>query len=299
MKLSLCIGDLELRFGIERAFEMAKNAGFEAIDFNIDGYWRGDAEGLSKMRCYGMTDDEMRIYYKPITDAAKKYGLTIQQTHSIYATNAFFTNREDFDKITKKNIFETARLGAKYTVIHPPRTSARIYDEDYENNYAVSLEFYRSLIPDLKKHGVIAAIEPLYTTDADKNVRPSVCSRAEEINSLINDLGSEHFCCCADLGHLALVANDTGDSVGNAIRKFGKNLKVIHAHDINKNHDAHTKPFTYGIMDWVDIAKALKDINYEGTFNLEVGNNYYGAYPDEMIPESLRHMAEIAKYIIK
>ena len=298
MKLSLCTGELELRFGFERAFEMIKNAGFDALDFNIDGYWRGEAEKLKEMRCYGMTEDEMREYYSKICGYAQTYGLEVGQTHSMFGVTPFFNDRESYEKIIKKNIFETHLLGCRRTVVHPIKTPPRIFDEGYDECYKMNLEFYRSLIPTLEKYDVKAAIEPMYTYDAERNVRPTVCSRPEEILSYINDLGSDRFCSCPDLGHLQLVSLDTGNTVGDALRKLGGTVEIIHAHEVTKNLDAHTKPYTYGGMDWNDIGKALSDIGYRGNFNFEIGNNYFALYPDELIPEALRHLAEIGRYII-
>ena len=62
--------------------------------------------------------------------------------------------------------------------------------------------------------------------------------------------------------------------------------------------DRHTAPFTYpGVMDWEDIASAMREIGYEGTVNFEIGGNFYNCYSDRMMPEALRHLAEIGKFL--
>ena len=299
MKLSVCTGELELRFGIERSFEMIKNAGFDAVDFNLVGNWNGTQEETQKMRCYGMSEFEIRKYFEKIRGAAEKYGLEVGQTHSIYGTRGFFTDRETYEKITISNIFQTHLLGCSHTVIHPIKTPARILDEGYDECYRLNIEFYRSIIPYLDKYNVKAAIEPMWAFDAQRNIRSTVCSRPEEILSLIEDLGGEHFCACPDFGHIELVKSDTGNTVGDVLRKLGKTVEIVHAHEITKNLDAHTKPYTYGGMDWDDIGTALKEIDYKGNLNFEIGNNYFSLYPDNLIPDALRHLSEIGKSIVK
>ena len=204
-----------------------------------------------------------------------------------------------FMDVTRKNILATRVLHSKYTVIHPLNLPGRIVDEGYDACHAENLEFFRSLIPDLEKNGVKIALEPMWVRDAEKNIRSCVCSRPEEILQFLDELGTEHFCACPDLGHIALTARDTGDTPGGAIRKLGGATKIIHAHEVTKNLDAHTKPYTYsGVMDWADIGAALREVGYEGTFNFEIGANYYKPYPDGLVPEALRHLAAIGKSIV-
>lgn len=298
MKISICQGDLEARFGLEKAFKMMKEAGFDAVDFGLMGYWRGTDEEIKNFRGYGKTLEEKREYYLGIKEIADRNGIEIGQTHAIFGNPGFLKNRELYEEFTRENIWATHLLGCKYTVIHPIATPGRIYDEKYDECHKLNLEFYRSLIPELEKYDVKIAIEPMWVYDAEKNIRPTVCSRPEEILQFIEELGSEHFCSCPDLGHFALTAKDTGDTVGGALRKLGGAVEVIHAHEITDNLDTHTKPFTYGSMDWKDIGAAIREIGYEGNFNFEVGGSYLKHYPDNLVPEALRHLAEIGKAIV-
>lgn len=300
MKLSVCTGYLEARFGYERAFEMIKNAGFDALDYNIDDWWDGSDEKIKTLHCFGKSEDEIYEYYGKRYECAKALGLEVGQTHSVFGPKAYLEHRDIYMDVTRKNILATSVLHSKYTVIHPIITPGRIVDEKYDECHELNLEFFRSLIPDLAKHGVKLAIEPMWARDAEKNIRACVCSRPEEILQFLDELGEEHFCACPDLGHIELTKADTGDTVGGVIRKLGSATKIIHAHEITKNLDAHTKPYTYaGVMDWADIGAALHEVGYDGTFNFEVGGNYYAPYTDSLMPEALRHLAEIGKSIVK
>lgn len=299
MKLSVCTGYLEERFGYERAFEMIKNAGFDALDYNIDDWWDGSDEKLLKLNCYGKSEDEICEYYGKRYEFARSVGLEIGQTHSVFGPKAYLERNDIYMDITRKNILATSVLHSKYTVIHPIITPGRMADDKYDECHAENLKFFTSLIPDLAKHGVKLAIEPMWARDAERNIRATVCSRPEEILQFLDELGTEHFCACPDLGHIALTKADTGDTVGGALRKLGGATKIIHAHEVTKNNDSHTKPYTFaGSMDWADIGAALREVGYEGTFNFEIGGNYYAPYTDGLMPEALRHLAAIGKSIV-
>jgi sugar phosphate isomerase/epimerase len=96
-----------------------------------------------------------------------------------------------------------------------------------------------------------------------------------------------------------LTGNDTNDTPGGAIRKLGSQVKLIHAHAVNGLRDNHTAPYDFEKpMDWNDIADALREIHYDGTLNFEIGGYYYNRFPDELIPEALRHVAEIGEQMI-
>jgi hypothetical protein len=80
MKLSVSTWCLEKRFGYEKAFEMIKNAGFDAIDYNLDD-WIGTEEGLVASPNYQMSEDELWAYYTKMYEYAQSIGLEIGQTH--------------------------------------------------------------------------------------------------------------------------------------------------------------------------------------------------------------------------
>jgi sugar phosphate isomerase/epimerase len=96
-----------------------------------------------------------------------------------------------------------------------------------------------------------------------------------------------------------LTGNDTGDTPAGAIRKLGSQVKLIHAHEVDGKHDNHSAPYDFDKpMDWNDIADALREVNYEGTLNFEIGGYYYNRFPEELVFESLRHVAAIGEQMI-
>ena len=265
MKLSICTWHLEKRFGVEKTFRMIKKAGFDALDYNIDD-WCGTLEDLQSCTSFGMSENEVRAHYTNVYEIARREGLEIGQTHAVFGAPAFRDHYDLFFAQTVNAIIATNAMHCHHTVIHPIAIPGRVGDEKKDECHDI--------------------------------IRPTVCSHPEEILEFIDELGSEYFCSCPDLGHFALTGEQTGDTPGGALRKLGKAVEIIHAHEVENNEDRHTKPYTYGTMDWQDIANALREIDYQGNFNFEVGGNYFGKYPDALVPEALRHLATIGNHLV-
>lgn len=294
MKISASSLTLEMKYGYEKAFRMIKDAGFDAVDYGIDDWVSNDAD-VKKSLCYRLSDEELCAHFTRVYECARDVGLEIAQTHALFGPAATRAYPELFQTVTERSIMATALLHCKYIVVHPIATPARIYDEDYEECHAYNLEFFRALIPPLRKYGVKLALEPMWSRDADERICSTVCTRAEEILQFIEELGEDCFCSCPDIGHYALTASSTHDSPADAVRKLGKTVKVTHVHEVDGINDNHTAPYTFpNVMDWDAILTAFRDIGYDGILNFEVGGNYYNAYPERLLPEALRHFAAVA-----
>ena len=298
MKLGISTWYLENRFGYRKAFEMIRDAGFDTLDYNIDDRC-ATPEDFNATKALQMSEDQLCSYYTEMYEYILSLGLTVGQTHAVFGTPGYTNHPDLYLQVTRKNILQAHLLHCNHIVIHPFKTSGRIYDEEVEPCRALNLEFYRSLLPDLEKYGVKIGIENMWVFDKEKKIRASICSRPEEILFFLNELGSKHFCACPDLGHFALTGGDTKDTVGGALRKLGNAVEIIHAHEVKEHEDTHTIPYTFGTMDWDDIVDALRDIHYGGTLNFEIGPKYFENLPDEKIPEALRTLATIGKDMIE
>ena len=294
MKLSISTYHLEKRFGYRKAFEMIKNAGFDAIDYNLDDRC-ATAKDFFSTNAFSMSEDELYRYYTEMYEYIRSIGLFVGQTHAVFGTPGYTNHPDLYLQVTRKNILQAHLLHCHHIVIHPFKTGGRIYDAETAECRALNLEFYHSLLPDLEKHDVKIGIENMWVYDSNKEIHASVCSRPEEILFLIEELGDKHFCACPDLGHFALTGNDTNDTVGGALRKLGGAVEIIHAHEVRRHEDTHTVPYTFGTMDWDDIIDALRDIHYGGTLNFEIGPKYFENIPDIQIPNALCRLASIGK----
>ncbi len=108
---------------------------------------------------------------------------------------------------------------------------------------------------------------------------------ADDLLDIIQRIGSDRFGICLDTGHL----NMTDKNPREFILKAGKKLKALHIADNEEKEDQHLMPFTRGTVDFVEVVKALREVGYEGLFNLEI--------PGEIIRTPIELRDEKIKYI--
>lgn len=274
------------RVQIEEAFDLIKDAGFDCVDFGFG--FLADT----------LPDEEYFAIIKRCKEYLDKIGLEVSQTHG----KTGYLKAPSTEYIIQRAIREikaTAMLGCKYIVIHPLRTRESNYGLDKEKRMAQNIEFFKRLQPYLEQYGVVECIENLFGDDDERGVAvPNTCSSPEEILWYIDQLKSDRFEICLDTGHMLLTGDYTGDTIPNTIRKFGNHLKVLHVHDNDKIKDKHLLPFM-GLTDWAEVAKALKDIDYQGVMSLEiVVHRIIGKLNKHAITEYLklaRRLADIEK----
>lgn len=269
-------------------FQMLANAGFDCVDFGFFG------EQEKFIREHDETEPEFDNYYISVREEAEKRGLKINQTHAPLI--AFVDAQgEEYFEVLVRCIKATKLLGAEYIVIHPLQPPTCLYDNGVEYRKEINLKFFRRLQPVLEQYGVIECIENLFRPDpdADGKLVPSSCSRPEEILYYLDELNSDRFGVCLDTGHLLLTGDYTGDTPQGAIRKFGKHLKVLHVHDNFKQKDEHSPPY-FGHGDWKEIALALKEVGYDGVFNMELTLYRYMTFNKIGLQELLTFIRKIA-----
>lgn len=77
-------------------------------------------------------------------------------------------------------------------------------------------------------------------------------------------------------------------------------LKVTHVSDTHSATDTdlmHVMPL-FGTIEWEEVMRTLREINYKGDFTFEA-HNYANRLPDELIPAALRLSYEIGEYLMK
>ena len=297
MKISTQTASLARIYGDEKALIKIANAGFEAVDYSL--YIHDKQNGVYSGKGF-------EKYAEKIKNVADAAGIKIGQIHGHSPTPSYpdyMANSEMYDKLAANTIISAAIMGCPYVVIHPLIMLDRLYDRKYKENYEANLEYYGKMIPYLKESGVKIAIENMWHFDDEKNkIVDTVCSSAEEMISLANDLGDD-FVFCLDVGHCALTDRKPGD----VARQLGDRLKVLHVHDNDCKDDTHDIPYNAhpanmmfpsnpDKIDWDEFMKALKDINYDGTFSLEA-DGFLKKFPPELYEDGLGFMAKVARHL--
>ena len=121
----------------------------------------------------------------------------------------------------------------------------------------------------------------------------AACSTPEDFIAHLNVVNDEDFVACLDVGHAEMMGNDV--SAVKMIKALNNKLQALHLHDNDKHHDSHQIPFSM-LIDFNQIAKALKEIEYNGYLTLEA-DRYLGAYTAENIFEGVQNLAKSARRI--
>ena len=106
-----------------------------------------------------------------------------------------------------------------------------------------------------------------------ENLRPHgredlvlIDSSIEQLLSIIERVDSPNFGVCLDTGHLNLTHKNQREFILTA----GEKLKALHIADNQGVIDQHLMPFNKGNVNFVEVVQALREVNYQGLFNLEI-----------------------------
>ena len=157
-------------------------------------------------------------------------------------------------------------IGIKNMVLHCDNLADTplTYEEKIERN--------------IEKLKVIASyIEGRSVTVCLENLQLRAPKSIEEILYMIDRVGSKNLGICLDTGHLNLTVKGHRDF----ILKAGGLLKALHIADNDGVTDQHLMPFNHGIIDFPEIVRTLREIGYDGIFNLEISG-------ESRIPLALR-----------
>ena len=129
-----------------------------------------------------------------------------------------------------------------------------------------------------------------------KCIVADTCSNVDEFIRYIDTLNSPQITACLDVGHVALPLSDL--TAAEVIRKLGHDrLGALHIHDNDYTRDQHMLPYL-GKLDWMEIAKALGEIDYQGDFTYEVNGQLITGCDEGFIPIATRFMGAVGEHII-
>lgn len=282
----------------EKYFPILKAAGFEAVDFGINGVIGND--NLWKRKRFPVFDlphDEMLEFFGRIKAAADKNGIVFGQMHSHHPT-LIPKDEPDYNaylyECLEKEIEIAGLLSCPYIVIHPVFSGVPgAWSTEYEHDR--TFEVMTGVIPLLKKYGVKACLENMWYSDNGK-IYASCCTDWDVVNAWIDELnaiaGEELFGFCFDSGHAVLVSSDPA----KGIAAVGKRIMTLHLHDVDGVHDSHTMPYV-GVANWQRIMEALSSIGYSGSINFEAANAWK-MFPEPLYPDAIKLLGSVGRYFI-
>ncbi len=269
MKQSICTGGIWRRNSnmtdIEVIRELA-DIGYRMFDYTFPG----DEVGFENT--VYMTDGWEKEAEK-LSVFMKENGYTFGQAH--IPLGGVFSNplkSENEELMWKGYIraFEAASiLGAPYMVLHPGMESPDMPKEDFFLKFKA---FIDKLLGEVGQLGIKIALENL--APFDPNYR--YVQTGKDLCELIEFINHPLVGACWDTGHGNLCRADQYES----ITSLGKHLLCLHVADNVGQFelgfkawrmDLHTTPLmSVSGVNFDAVLQALIDIDYEGTFNLEI-----------------------------
>lgn len=295
MKLGISCGDIVKRLGYQKAFELCKESGFDAVDFNLGLY--GQREDPSDI--YNASEDQFAAFFTDVKKAADALGLTISQTHGRCASYTPDEKQCEYARwVSEKDLQATRLLGAPACVIHH-LTSGRWPDNYLDGDFMhrKCMELYDFLIPVAEKNQVSVALETFGQARVYGEVKADFFADVRELKKLYDALDTKNKVLCMDTGHIHEAVSFGVQDVPEAIRILGNDIKLLHLHDNNGSADQHLPPIVHGrgVIYWPDVFEALDDIGYEGVYNFELYLGHYGA----ALPSAVNFFGEYLRYFIE
>lgn len=280
----------------------SKECGWDACELPLGSFFNGENAIFNDID--NVTDEMLEEFFGNFRKEAERVGFRFGQTHSQFDGHIRESvYKGGYEEAVKKEIAcvkATHYLGAKRMVAHPHILNTRKYEFNIPESFDQAVKFYDRLIPTLEEFDVYCCIENMFHADP---VHPHYCStilsHAEEMVRMCDVLG-KRFKICLDIGHLVLTQDDPAE----AVRIAGDKLYALHCHDNDGFEDLHTmaympqsKHYIYGKspmrVNWPELMKALKEVDYKGTLNFETGV----PGPAEIHKAGYIYYAQIARYL--
>ena len=296
--ISVQLGGVVERFGVEESYRMIREAGFDAVDVNPLPILTGaEIRAYKRSPVLDMDEKEILSVFAPYREAAEKYGLVNFQAHAPYPScmphDAAYS--EYLLQGLGKVIGGCAAMGCHRLVIHP-------FFYAYEDmltpqaEWDLNLQSYTRLIPFAQRHSVTICLENMFTRHRGK-LYSACCSDMAFTCRLIDELnqraGRRLFGFCLDTGHLLLVGKD----VKQTMLQLGDRLEALHIHDNDGVNDQHLLPYT-GILDWDRFVEGLRESGYSKPLNFETHGGM-DRFDPALAPAALRLIAQTGRMFLE
>ena len=293
-KIGISTFGLQRVFGDRRALEIAKTAGADAVDFNTLNQDYRDENSI-----YSKNDEEITEYFDGIRKYADSLGIEIHQTHG--RITGFRNDKEEDEALIKNarlDLLAAKILGAKYCVMHTATSIFLGPDAEPSLMHKLDFEMFTKILPYAKEYNVKLATE----TFGDA-VQFNSCDFFGQMDEFIkaydnvkkNSEYSQYYCVCFDCGHTNKATRFSQPSVGEAVRKLGNNISVLHLHDNDTFTDQHNFPLS-GTIDWFDLISVLDEIGFDGVYNLELNLDRYGT---ELMEDAAEFGVKVMRNILE
>lgn len=202
-----------------------------------------------------------------VLETAKKFANYLDEHHfEISQGHLWLKIKICSDDTALKKLYEWIDLyeaiGVKNMVLHCDNLVGTTFSR--QERVEKNIEKLRVLAEYIKDKDITVCLENLRPHTPEE--RELVDRTADDLLYMIERVGSSKLGICLDTGHLNL----TDKNQREFILKAGSKLKALHIADNEGVNDQHMMPFTKGTVNFVEVVKALREVNYSGLFNLEI-----------------------------
>ena len=295
MKISVQTGGIEEYIGIDACYSLIREAGFDAVDVNLDHLLpTADIKARKRSAAFEGTDEEILAHFAPWKEAAEKYDIDNYQAHAPFPSYVVDPTEEYnayLMHVLEKTIMGCAYIGCRRLIIHPFFLG---YPDqvDAQTEWETNISRYSALIPAAKRYGVTICLENMFMRYKDK-IYAACCSDIDMacryVDTLNEIAGEKVFAFCLDTGHLLL----TGQDVKAAMLKLGDRIAAFHVHDNDGWDDQHLAPYM-GRLDWKRFEEGLREIGYNDTLSFETFN-VMNVVDRELWPQVLRFIEQAGR----
>lgn len=208
----------------------------------------------------------------------KKESFTMTQGH-LWLSVQLCTDPEAVPKLVRWLELYDA-IGIQNAVLHCDSMPESRLDEDAV--YARNLDMLRQLCEQTAHLQIRICLENLMR----------ICQDVNHLVWLVDQLPEDRFGICLDTGHLHLTDGDQR----NFILKAGHRLHALHIADNEGERDQHLMPFGRGKVDFFEVVKALREVDYNGLFNLEIPGERHA--PMSVLGYKLEYIRKCYDYLM-
>lgn len=267
IKFAIC-NEVFQGWRLEDAFAFVKDVGYDGVEI---------APFTLAERVEQISPEER----KRIRELAEKFGLEIVGLHWLLVSppGMHLTTPDDSVREQTKTYFRElirfcADLGGKIMVVGSPKQRSLVAGDTYEAAWERTKAFFADLLPLAEELNVTFCIEALPN---ETNFIPTL----EEAIRFVREMNHPNLQTMIDVKS----AVNEGLKLDEAVHKAAAYLRHVHANDVNRLGPG------MGEVDFTPLAKALKEINYDGFVSVEVFDFTPGA--ERIAKQSLDYLRKV------
>ncbi|NCO39212.1 MAG: hypothetical protein COZ06_34990 [Armatimonadetes bacterium CG_4_10_14_3_um_filter_66_18] len=223
----------------------------------------------------------------------EELGVRAPQCHLPLMTNfaqGDYAKRQEQIEAALEWIAVAADLGIKNGVLHPGGGDGLPNEAAWQEVKRLNLDAFAQFAAKAESLGFRVAIENM--ADGAGIAKRGYGSVVWELLEIIHTIGSPALGICLDTSHANLQRLD----LPAAFRECGEHLSATHISDNDGSGDQHRIP-GHGKIDWPPVMAAVREIGYDGVWNLEIPGERLG--PEPWVTARMKYALQVAKAMLK